>query len=809
MPHPTGDLNQDGIVDSIDLSILVSNWNTADPTSDINNDGIVDSLDLSILVSNWGETAAGNGFNVLLVTENQTLSPADIALQNILTNDGHTVTTRAWSASEDYTNIDVVVVSIGNPPGDSGKYLHPPVGVVTVDSWRPLGMGTTIGFENNTNPVEVIDPASPLAAGVTGTFNAYNEPRYITWETDLSANPDIVVTRPSQPTQAVVFAYESGSMMTNRYATTRHVGLGYHRDGLEVGLTTQATNQLLAAITWAKDSPYQAPPPPAAPTNVIASASNQQVTISWDSVASADSYTIKRSTTDGGPYSTIQSSHTSTSFTDTNLSNGTTYYYVISATNTQGESPDSTQVSATPVEGSGGPVTGQLALLVTSEELAMWQDRAQNGPFRVAGDFSPNSPGHWTEMNACMSLNFSSARWDGPTTLNDDSDPDNHPPGAVRIAGGTGNDGTPSMRRMANDMMSAAYAAMVTNNTSVAQAIINEIEWQVQRPRLDHSNRTLYPLNYYVDTGPLFGHAHWGKDYLIAYSVTKAMGYSSAVIEEWFYNLAWLLENTVHRSLSGQMPNRKSDDYTSRGSALTTEDRDAHLLADGTPIGGPRIMYFYNNRRCLQAGFYGLAGVLLDDSFLIDEFKRFMREFVMFGSILGDYGGFGDMNRGRNTFPQLGFSYALHSMESCLPAMEALARKGDTDLYEFSSTDGATTPKWPTNYFKSMELVLDGHLKWIARTWPAQYTPLSTSNAGDPFFQVHSRNTENNHEIVNDANYLYAANYYNRSDWQNIILRQGTPSGFTPSPQQVGVLSGWRAGFRNRFLRSLDANPYT
>jgi hypothetical protein len=54
--YPTGDINQDGIVNAIDLSLLVSRWNTNDPDADLNNDGTVNAIDLSLLVSNWGAT---------------------------------------------------------------------------------------------------------------------------------------------------------------------------------------------------------------------------------------------------------------------------------------------------------------------------------------------------------------------------------------------------------------------------------------------------------------------------------------------------------------------------------------------------------------------------------------------------------------------------------------------------------------------------------------------------------------------------------------------------------------------------------
>jgi cellulose 1,4-beta-cellobiosidase len=71
------------------------------------------------------------------------------------------------------------------------------------------------------------------------------------------------------------------------------------------------------------------------------------VSLSWNPSSGATSYNVKRSTVPGGPY-TIVGSPVGTSFTDSGLTNGTTYDYVVSAVNASGESGNSTEVSATP-----------------------------------------------------------------------------------------------------------------------------------------------------------------------------------------------------------------------------------------------------------------------------------------------------------------------------------------------------------------------------------------------------------------------------------------------------------------------------
>ena len=99
---------------------------------------------------------------------------------------------------------------------------------------------------------------------------------------------------------------------------------------------------------------------PGTPTGVAASPGNQQVTVSWNAVAEATTYNLKRGTTNGGPYPTVVSGITGTSRVDGGLANGTTYYYVVSAQNTAGESANSAQVSATPTGPAAPPPPANL-----------------------------------------------------------------------------------------------------------------------------------------------------------------------------------------------------------------------------------------------------------------------------------------------------------------------------------------------------------------------------------------------------------------------------------------------------------------
>jgi hypothetical protein len=88
--------------------------------------------------------------------------------------------------------------------------------------------------------------------------------------------------------------------------------------------------------------------PPVTPLNLAATGSNAAIVLTWSSANGAASYIIRRSTTSGGPYANIATGVTATSYMDSDLVNGTTYYYVVAATNAYGVSSNSVEVSATP-----------------------------------------------------------------------------------------------------------------------------------------------------------------------------------------------------------------------------------------------------------------------------------------------------------------------------------------------------------------------------------------------------------------------------------------------------------------------------
>jgi cellulose 1,4-beta-cellobiosidase len=113
--------------------------------------------------------------------------------------------------------------------------------------------------------------------------------------------------------------------------------------------------------------------------------------------------------TSGGPYTTIASGVTATSYLDSGLTNGLTYFYVVSAVNSAGESVNSAEKSATPAAGGGGiplPPTGVAAVtgsIVGTVDLS-WNASASATKYRVKR--SRTSGGPYKGRQRVTTLNY-------------------------------------------------------------------------------------------------------------------------------------------------------------------------------------------------------------------------------------------------------------------------------------------------------------------------------------------------------------------------------------------------------------------
>ncbi len=138
--------------------------------------------------------------------------------------------------------------------------------------------------------------------------------------------------------------------------------------------------------------------PPAAPGGLTATAGNAQVSLTWNTSGGASSYNVKRGTTSGGPYTQVANT-AATNDTDTALTNGTTYYYVVTAVNAGGESPNSAQASAT-------PMAGGTSIQATIDVLT---DRHAISPYVYGGSYPTNAA-------AITDSGLSVVRWGGNGT---------------------------------------------------------------------------------------------------------------------------------------------------------------------------------------------------------------------------------------------------------------------------------------------------------------------------------------------------------------------------------------------------------
>ena len=158
----------------------------------------------------------------------------------------------------------------------------------------------------------------------------------------------------------------NGTPISNVTSPHTHMGL-INGDTYYYVLT--ATNRFGVSLPSPEISaiPMQTPTPTPTPMGLTAVAGDAQVTLSWN-VANGTTYTLYWSTTsgvntaNGAPIANVTSPHT---HMGAGVSNGNTYFYVLTATNSFGISPPTAEVMATPMQ-----------------TVAIWTLGAKQGNFR-------------------------------------------------------------------------------------------------------------------------------------------------------------------------------------------------------------------------------------------------------------------------------------------------------------------------------------------------------------------------------------------------------------------------------------------
>ncbi len=174
-------------------------------------------------------------------------------------------------------------------------------------------------------------------------------------------------------------------------------------------------------------SAVAAPASPAslkAPSGFAVTAGNARVSLKWSASSSASGYHVKRATASGGPYTQI-AAPTSTTYTDSALTNGTRYYYVVSALDSAGESANSAPVSAVPIAPAAPPATpsvpaipsvpaGLSAAKGSGQVTVSWSASSSATSYHVKRGAASGGP--YTQVGAPTSASYTDATVTNGTT---------------------------------------------------------------------------------------------------------------------------------------------------------------------------------------------------------------------------------------------------------------------------------------------------------------------------------------------------------------------------------------------------------
>ncbi|HEV2455692.1 MAG TPA: polysaccharide lyase family protein [Verrucomicrobiae bacterium] len=300
------------------------------------------------------------------------LAPAGLTISSV----GHETVNLGWNPSNGanyYTifrstlydngggasNVLNTIVLANNVTGDSYTDTSPTDGSIYSYSVTATSSGGTSGSSAPAAAVPLPSPPSTAPANVKLTAGAGQTNYFITWSPVPGAVGYIVSRSASSSIPLNYGTYVMTVTETNWNDTGLSASGQYFYMITAVNAAGTASSSVISG-------------PPGVPATLGATGGNGEVLLNWSGSTGANSYTILRGTSSGAENTVVATGVNATTYIDSGLNNGTTYYYVVKAVGASGTSAYSPQASATPNS------AGISGLVWTGNAGSAWNTTAMN-----------------------------------------------------------------------------------------------------------------------------------------------------------------------------------------------------------------------------------------------------------------------------------------------------------------------------------------------------------------------------------------------------------------------------------------------
>ena len=251
--------------------------------------------------------------------------------------------------------IQTNTLTVGTSPSPAINTFNVPGNSTTAVGWTNVtpSAGGQITFTITSSGVGALNfmEVSPVSTNTTSTTNPPAAPAILNVTTNygqVSLTWSAVATATSYNVKRATTSGAETNLVSTAYTSYTDAsvanGTMYYYVVSAVNNIGESTNSTEVHAT----PPIPPPPPSSAPTILtVTTTTPGQVGLTWSVVGNATSYNVKRATASGAE--TTIATTASTAYTDPNVVGGITFYYVVSAVNYSGESPNSAEVTATPL----------------------------------------------------------------------------------------------------------------------------------------------------------------------------------------------------------------------------------------------------------------------------------------------------------------------------------------------------------------------------------------------------------------------------------------------------------------------------